>query len=266
MITNEQTQLIKNKVVTIGKNIIAKWDNINTTKKDDGIDVVTNLDIETEKELYKFFSELTPEFGFVGEEKYSEKKDFYWLVDPIDGTKWFAKQIPLWCISIALINNASSSAEFGLVYNPVSKQMYYTDTNSNSLLNEEKLNYNFPQTQLSKSQIILDLTPNQPGWEDSKDKTWEFVNLLQQKSYRTRAIGSGALSLCWLAQGMFGAYVAPYQTESEFTDIAAAELIAIQSGCHVEIVQISENVKFKVIGKREIINQIIDLAENTNLI
>lgn len=56
---------------------------------------------------------------------YDERKDFeyFWMVDPLDGTKEFIKRNGEFTVNIALIHQNKSIA--GVVYVPVNKQMYW---------------------------------------------------------------------------------------------------------------------------------------------
>jgi histidinol-phosphatase len=67
---------------------------------------VTQADIETEQVIRKLISERFPDHGFYGEETGSEglDKEYLWLVDPIDGTKAFVREYPMFSTQIALMH------------------------------------------------------------------------------------------------------------------------------------------------------------------
>ena len=58
--------------------------------------------------------------------------DIYFLVDPLDGTKEFIKKTGEFTVNIALILN--ERAELGVVYVPVTGELYYRDLNGASYL------------------------------------------------------------------------------------------------------------------------------------
>ena len=58
--------------------------------------------------------------------------DIYFLVDPLDGTKEFIKKTGEFTVNIALILN--ERAELGVVYVPVTGELYYRDLNGTSYL------------------------------------------------------------------------------------------------------------------------------------
>ena len=77
-----------------------------------------------------------PNIPIVSEESHcnsnSAKDKIYFLVDPLDGTKEFIKKTGEFTVNIALILN--EKAEFGVVYVPVTGELYYRDLDGASYL------------------------------------------------------------------------------------------------------------------------------------
>lgn len=67
---------------------------------------VTQADVETEKTIRELIADRFPDHGFYGEETGSEglDKEYLWLVDPIDGTKAFVREYPMFSTQIALMH------------------------------------------------------------------------------------------------------------------------------------------------------------------
>ncbi len=67
---------------------------------------VTQADIETERVIREILSTRFPEHGFYGEETGQSALDaeYLWLVDPIDGTKAFVREYPMFSTQIALMH------------------------------------------------------------------------------------------------------------------------------------------------------------------
>jgi len=94
--------------------------NLSVTVKADQTPV-TEADVETEKVIRKIIAERFPSHGFYGEETGSSGIDneYLWLVDPIDGTKAFVRQYPMFSTQIALMHKGklivgvSSAPMFG---------------------------------------------------------------------------------------------------------------------------------------------------------
>jgi histidinol-phosphatase len=83
---------------------------------------VTQADVETEQAIRQLISDRFPEHGFYGEETGSEglDKEYLWLVDPIDGTKAFVREYPMFSTQIALMHKGrlivgvSSAPQYGV--------------------------------------------------------------------------------------------------------------------------------------------------------
>src|SRR6185369_13597257 len=105
--------------------------------KSDGIDISTQADHKIEEMLYKAVKKLFPEDGFWGEEneELREESEYIWYVDPIDGTKYFAAQIPLWSVSIARVKKGEKVPEFSAIYIPKEENLYYALKEQGAFLN-----------------------------------------------------------------------------------------------------------------------------------
>ncbi len=85
--------------------------NFTLSSKKDGSDV-TNIDIEAELMARECLLDAFPDDGFLGEE-HSEilgTSGFRWVVDPIDGTRSFARGVPLFGTLIGLEYNGEPIA------------------------------------------------------------------------------------------------------------------------------------------------------------
>lgn len=78
--------------------------NFTVTTKDD-MTPVTQADVACEEAIKRIILGAFPEHGFYGEETGRTKidADYLWLVDPIDGTKSFVRQYPMFSTQIALM-------------------------------------------------------------------------------------------------------------------------------------------------------------------
>ena len=83
---------------------------------------VTIADREAEAAIKRVLRQTFPDHAFYGEEEGREGEgDFLWLIDPIDGTRSFVRNYPMFSTQIALmyrgelVLGVSSAAEFGEV-------------------------------------------------------------------------------------------------------------------------------------------------------
>ena len=101
---------------------------------------VTTADNAADDFLKEFIMNRTPDFGWLSEETKDSperlKKEFVWIVDPLDGTKEFIEGVPHFVVSVGLVQNGQPI--LGVIYNPVRKQMIHTNGSGAALLNGEK--------------------------------------------------------------------------------------------------------------------------------
>lgn len=123
------------------------------------------------------------------------KNDVVWIIDPLDGTSNFAHQIPLFAISVAAYRG--NEALCGIIYQPLSRELFIAVKGQGAYLNGKKLNV----TKVNKLEdsIILIGFPS----ESTKHPTIEIKNLdkLNKTGTTTRNLGSAALGLAYLASG-----------------------------------------------------------------
>ena len=114
----------------------------------DGKDIVTDIDISVEKELYNTLTKLIQNSNFIGEESYSKNnnilnyylsEEYCWTVDPIDGTSNFAKSKDRFAVMVALTKNTEIIQSF--IYKPINEDFMYAD-HSGTYLNNNIINLN----------------------------------------------------------------------------------------------------------------------------
>lgn len=86
---------------------------------------ITQADLEANAFITQALMQISP-YQVCSEEAvlgYEVRKDleYFWLVDPLDGTKDFAANLSGWSINIALIHH--SKPILGVVYVPVLKEL-----------------------------------------------------------------------------------------------------------------------------------------------
>ena len=107
-----------------------------TLKPDDT--PVTQADREAEQVITEILARAFPEHGFLGEEfGGAGSTETRWIIDPIDGTKNFIRQIPLWATLIALEERGEITV--GVVHNPVTGDLYTARRGAGAFLNGERL-------------------------------------------------------------------------------------------------------------------------------
>jgi 3'(2'), 5'-bisphosphate nucleotidase len=100
---------------------------------------ITRADRLADNVIEKILKHNFPDIVIVSEEGIcdltSAMGDIYFLVDPLDGTKEFIKKTGEFTVNIAVILNGK--AELGVVYVPVTKELYYRDLDGLSYLERD---------------------------------------------------------------------------------------------------------------------------------
>lgn len=106
-------------------------------------DLVTVADVAVSEFLTKKILDSYPLHQIHSEEVKDDINpgaEFEWIIDPIDGTRNFAKGIPMWCIMVAVYQNQEPL--FAAVYNPVSNELFFARAGEGATLNGMPLKVN----------------------------------------------------------------------------------------------------------------------------
>jgi 3'(2'), 5'-bisphosphate nucleotidase len=164
---------------------------------------------------------------------YSKRKkwDYYWLIDPLDGTKEFIKKNDEFTVNIALMKD--NYPILGVVYAPVLKDLYFAAENFGSY----KLNIGHELSSIEEyvnNSIKLPFNPKEEftvvaSRSHLSKETEEFINLLKTQTSNLILISKGSsLKLCVVAEGNADLY--PRFAPTMEWDIAAGHAIVIHSG------------------------------------
>jgi len=163
------------------------------------------------------FSVLSEEAGIV-----KQKGDGYVIMDPIDGTNNAIFEIPFYCISLAYTPTDLSDVEVGYVKNLASSTEYYALKDKGSFKGDKPLN----PTRTEKITVSIYMGEN--AVPESYD--------IPPQVRRVRSLGSAALSMCMVAEGIFDLFYhrTPNEKKSlRITDIAASTLMLREVGGEV---------------------------------
>jgi len=164
-----------------------------------------------------------------------QKWEYYWLVDPLDGTKEFIKRNGEFTVNIALIKE--DTPVLGVIYVPVTKDLYFSyegigafkainvdsETDLNNLI---QFSFKLPFfTETDKYTVV-------GSRSHMNKKTEEFISDLKTKHGELGFISKGSsLKICMVAEGIADIY--PRFAPTMEWDTAAGHAIAIGAGCSV---------------------------------
>ncbi|MAV26175.1 MAG: inositol monophosphatase [Gammaproteobacteria bacterium] len=190
-------------------------------------DPVTNLDKDAERIIIEELSAIYPDHGFVGEEKTSEidrpDAEYQWIIDPIDGTYNFVRNIPHFCISIGCMKNGR--LEHGVIVDPVRDEEFVTSRGSGAQLNNKRMRVSGLEV-LDGSAVITSLA----GTDHDQAMIGAHQNLIGSligAGARPRTTGSAALDLAWVAAGRVDGFC---ERTLNLWDMAAGLLMVTEAG------------------------------------
>ncbi len=167
---------------------------------DAGRDIKLQLDIDTENIIKKNISSQS-EFSILGEETgfTDDVGEFYWVVDPLDGTSNFLRDSPISCVSIALMQNLTPI--LGVIYDFNHDDLYFGHQNSKAFLNQEQISVS-DYSEKSQSTLVTGI-PAKTNYSDD-----EFKNMIDDFQHwkKVRMIGSAAMAAIYVAAGKAETY------------------------------------------------------------
>ncbi|WP_374327215.1 inositol monophosphatase family protein [Azonexus sp.] len=143
-----------------------------------------------------------------------------WLIDPIDGTMNFIAGAPDVAISVALVDK-NFNAVLSVIYLPFYDEVYTAIKNRGAYLNEKPINHEHPKLDIVAYGLPADASVR-------LDQIAKAITILIRNGYILRQSGSAALDICRVAKCTWKAF---FEDGLYVWDVAAANLIALESGC-----------------------------------
>lgn len=207
-----------------------------TIVDDSGRDFKIDADIESEEIAKKILS-ATHDHPIIAEET-ATSQDFrntnrpFWIIDPLDGTLNFGRDIPYSCVSISLWNG--DNPLLGVVYDFNRDEMFHGIVGSGAYRGGSPIHVT-SATEPSKSMIATGFPVHSRFDKQDLLVTLEHI----QNFKKVRMLGSAALSLAYVACGRVDAYA---EKGIMLWDVAAGVALVRAAGGHVDITQSSEDV------------------------
>ncbi|MDD4847717.1 MAG: inositol monophosphatase family protein, partial [Bacteroidales bacterium] len=164
--------------------------------------LVSYVDQESESRLIHRLQQLLPEAGFITEEKTvaDSMSEWFWIIDPLDGTTNYIHHLPIFSISIGLVHHQEVVA--GVIYDPSQDECFSASKNNGAFLNGKRINVS-DKINLKDTLVATGF----PYYDFSK--TEGYLDMFRQLMCSTRGIrrlGSAAIDLAYVACGRFDAF------------------------------------------------------------
>lgn len=218
---------------------------------------VTKADEEADEIIKKTIKSHFSDDGWLSEETSDNldrlKKNRVWVVDPLDGTKEFVKNIPEYAVSIALIENEKPVV--GVIYYPSLDLIYKSQRGKGAFRNEEQI-FVDDLSLSSLTKILASRSELKRGeWDHFQDKM--SVTPAGGMAHKMAVVASGKAS---------GSFTLKPKNEWDF---AAGALLIEESGGEVKYPN-GKSIKFNqknplvdglVFGNKIVTAQLLDLIQ-----
>jgi myo-inositol-1(or 4)-monophosphatase len=228
----------KKVAIKAGHILLSNKSNLNKILSSTKKDIKLQADISAEtviKDIIKSQSNLPilAEESGLSSEKISST---FWVVDPLDGTANYSRNIPICCVSIGLISDLKPV--LGVIYDFNNDELYEGSIATKALLNNNEISVS--KVENFYDGVLLTGLPNNTDYSDSA-----LLNMVKdfQNWRKVRMIGSAAMASVYVASGKADLYT---EKKTYLWDIAAGAAIVNAAGGEASIVNQNENFQVDV--------------------
>lgn len=174
------------------KNNFGKVKNIES--KNDST-LATDLDKGAEKIIVEKIKSRFPEHGIIAEESGIDGagRDYLWIIDPLDGTHNFIRNINVFGVSIGVVFKNRFIA--GVIYMPVEDELYTAEEGHGAYKNGKKISVS-SVSNLKNCSISFDSSIRY-----NPSPMLKVLGCLSCSVFNIRMLGSSARQLSYLAEG-----------------------------------------------------------------
>lgn len=240
-----------------GKILDSSFGKVKVTNRKERKDIVTEMDLKSEKYILKEIQKKFPSHTILSEEKGKLEKnsEYSWIIDPLDGTVNYTSGLPLYSVSIGLVHKGKPF--LGVVYAPYLNELFYAQRGKGAYLNGKKISPS-KVTELENAVIQIGFSAHYS--EELLKKNWLIAQKLTAQVRGIRAWDSGALTSCYIACGRFDGKIS---IKTDPFGNAASTVIIEEAGGVVsdfEGKKWNENMKTMICSNKKINKQIKDLV------
>jgi myo-inositol-1(or 4)-monophosphatase len=186
--------------------------------------LVTQFDNAAEKAIIDLIRHHFPEHSFLAEESGAsphENAPVLWIIDPLDGTMNFVRNIPLFAVSIAAY--VQKEVVSAVVYLPMTHELFVAEKGKGSFLNGANI-------QVSSISDINHMVASVGFPHKELENVMDHLNCfikIASKGNPIRDFGAAVINLAYLAAGRFDAFWIP---RVHPWDMAAGKLLVEEAG------------------------------------
>jgi myo-inositol-1(or 4)-monophosphatase len=190
------------------------------TEKESLHSIVTTHDIVVEKLIIDRIKGAYPSHGILSEESGAIEfdREYLWVIDPLDGSSYFARGLPNFSVAIALV--FKNEVILGVVENPVYQETFYATKGGGAFRNQESIKVS---TSSSLSTAIVNFGHRYLRLPDYQPQSGNLLTSVRS----IRGGGSCAQELCQIACGRADGLITVNQAPWDFL---AGKIILEEAG------------------------------------
>jgi len=218
-----------------GKKLKASFSKIQDLIANSGRDIKLAIDKEIEEDIKEALHGFS--YGFLGEEtgfNTDDATEYFWVVDPLDGTSNYYRNIPICANSIALMDS-KLKVHVAVVNNFLEEKLYFASSGNGSFCNDMPLKVS--ETKTKSLSTLMTGIPAKKTYLDSEFQ--EMIQLFQEWK-KVRMIGSAAIAGAWVAEGIADCYK---ENGIFIWDIAATMLLVQEAGGKISISDLNDEMR-----------------------
>ena len=241
MLINDNLQLAIEASLSAGQVIMEVYDSVIEIEFKEDKSPLTLADTKSNEVINSYL--MPTKIPIISEENkqinYLKRKnwDFYWIVDPVDGTKEFIKRNGEFTVNIALVKNGVP--QLGVIYVPAERTIYYADSTKSYAFRSVLETHNTTIKEVIKKAERLrpkptnqDLVKVVGSRSHMNQETLDFVEELKQSGKTVEIVSKGSsLKFCLVAEGKADVY--PRYAPTMEWDTAAGQAICNAVGVEV---------------------------------
>lgn len=190
-------------------------------------DFATEADTAAEALIVSRLQAAFPDHHIVGEEgggmgAPADRADYFWHVDPIDGTINYASGLPFFCVSLGLADRGLRPL-VGVIYDPLSDELFSGARGHGASLNERPLQVSATDS-LIEAMLCTGFPYDIATVADTNLPEWERF---MKRSRGVRRFGSAALELAYVAAGRLDGF---WEHRVNSWDVMAGLLLIEEAG------------------------------------
>ncbi|HEV2570734.1 MAG TPA: inositol monophosphatase family protein [Beijerinckiaceae bacterium] len=188
-------------------------------------DFVSAADRKAERVLRDELAKARPGYSFLMEESgeiVGSDTTHRWIIDPLDGTTNFLHGLPVFAISLALEREGQLVA--GLVYNPISDDMFVAEKGQGSWHNNRRLRV---AARSDISEALMGTGVPHLGKASAHPKFKAELSSVMARVHNIRRMGAAALDLAFVAAGRLDGF---WERSLQPWDMAAGIVLVREAG------------------------------------